>query len=109
MEEETGIKVLLREAWERYQKPIAVTEVHLHCHREEQLRWFKYVWTSCNELTNSGVDIRAVTAWAMFGSYGWNRLLTVENGDYEPGVFDISSGTPRPTALAHFLKELIFH
>jgi dTDP-4-dehydrorhamnose reductase len=106
MEEETGIKVLLREAWERYQKPIAVTEVHLHCHREEQLRWFKYVWTSCNELTKEGVDIRAVTAWALFGSYGWNRLLTVENGDYEPGVFDIRSGKPRPTALAHFLKEL---
>jgi dTDP-4-dehydrorhamnose reductase len=106
MEEETGIKVLLREAWERYQKPIAVTEVHLHCHREEQLRWFKYVWTSCNELNNSGVEIRGVAAWAMFGSYGWNRLLTVNNGDYEPGVFDIRSGTPRPTALAHFLKEL---
>ncbi|MBA2328901.1 MAG: sugar nucleotide-binding protein [Flavisolibacter sp.] len=106
LNEEIGIKSLLREAWERYQKPIAVTEVHLHCHREEQLRWFKYVWNSCTELTNEGVDIRAVTAWALFGSYGWNKLLTVDNGDYEPGVFDIRSGTPRPTALSGFLKEL---
>lgn len=33
LKEETGIEVLLKEAWQRYQKPVAVTEVHLHCHR----------------------------------------------------------------------------
>ena len=34
LEEEIGIKALLKEAWERYKAPLAVTEVHLHCHRE---------------------------------------------------------------------------
>lgn len=106
IEEETGIEVVLKEAWERFKKPIAITEVHLHCHREEQLRWFKYVWDACNKLKNNGVDLQAVTAWALLGSFGWNKLLTQPNGEYEPGVFDIRSGTPRPTALKSFIQNL---
>jgi len=105
MREDWGVKALLREAWERYKKPIAVTEIHLHCHREDQLRWFKHVWNACKELKAEGVDIKAGTAWAMLGSHGWNKLLTEPGGDYEPGVFDVRSGTPRATALAEFIKE----
>ncbi len=104
--DETGVEVLLREAWNRFGLPMAVTEVHLHCHREEQLRWFKYVWNACKNLTSKGVNIEAVTAWALLGSFGWNKLLTQQGGDYEPGVFDIRSGSPRPTALAAFIKNI---
>ena len=104
--EETGIEILLQEAWERYKQPIAITEVHLHSHREEQLRWFKYVWGGCKAAQERGVDIKAVTAWALLGSYGWNRLLTKPKGTYEPGVFDLRSGIPRATALTGFLKQL---
>lgn len=106
IDDETGIEVLLKEAWERYGRPMAVTEVHLHCHREEQVRWAKQVWEACNNLCGQGIDIRGVTAWAMFGSFGWNRLLTQPGGEYEPGVFDIRSGNPRPTALKHFIKAI---
>lgn len=106
MSEEHGLSVLLKEAWQRYGKPLAITEAHLHCHREEQLRWFKHVWKTCSDLKNEGVQVEAVTAWAMLGSCGWNRLLTEPNGEYEPGVFDVRSGTPRPTALAAYLKTL---
>jgi dTDP-4-dehydrorhamnose reductase len=106
IDDETGIHVLLQEAWDRYKKPLAVTEVHLHCHREEQLRWFTYVWDACKKLIKKGVDIRGITAWAVFGSFGWNKLLTQPGGDYEPGVFDIRSGMPRPTALQHYIKSL---
>lgn len=106
LREPTGIAVLLKEAWQRYKKPIAVTEVHLHCHREEQLRWFEHVWSSCNSLKDEGVGIEAVTAWAMLGSYGWNKLLTEPGGEYEPGVFDVRNNTPRSTALANYLKEI---
>src|SRR5215217_6566562 len=35
----TGPQALLTEAWERYRIPIAVTEAHLGCTREQQLRW----------------------------------------------------------------------
>lgn len=106
VEEEIGIEVLVKEAWERYGQPIAITEVHLHCHREEQLRWFKYVWDACKKLTAQGINIQGVTAWAVLGSFGWNRLLTEPGGEYEPGVFDIRSGVPRPTALRNFIKYL---
>jgi dTDP-4-dehydrorhamnose reductase len=106
VKEETGISVLLREAWERYRRPMAVTEVHLHCHREEQLRWFRHVWEHCSQLLSEGIQMKAVTAWAMLGSFGWNKLLTEPCGDYEPGVFDVRNGTPRPTALASYLKKL---
>ena len=106
LKEETGIRVLLKEAWDRYQQPLAITEAHLHCHREEQLRWFRHVWESCADLAAKGVQIEAVTAWAMLGSFGWNKLLTEPNGEYEPGVFDVRNGSPRPTALAAHLKGL---
>ncbi|MBB1284006.1 dTDP-4-dehydrorhamnose reductase [Flavisolibacter sp. BT320] len=106
LKEETGLGVLLREAWERYKRPLAITEVHLHCHREEQLRWFKYVWNHCQKLVSDGVKIEAITMWAMLGSFGWNKLLTESEGDYEPGVFDVRNGHPRPTALVSYVKNL---
>jgi dTDP-4-dehydrorhamnose reductase len=105
-EEETGIEVLLQEAWDRFKKPMAITEVHLHSHREEQLRWFKYMWNAAKNVRDKGIDLRAVTSWAMLGSYGWNRLLTKPKGTYEPGVFDLRSGYPRPTALASYIKKI---
>lgn len=106
LEEETGLDVLLKEAWERFHQPMAITEIHLHCHREEQLRWFRHVWDLCKDLTRVGVDIKAVTSWALLGSYGWNRLLTQEHGEYEPGAFDLRGGILRPTALADQIKKL---
>jgi dTDP-4-dehydrorhamnose reductase len=100
-----GVKGLLLEAWNYFKLPLALTEVHLHCTREEQLRWFNGVWDSVNELKDEGVRIEAITAWAMLGSYGWNKLLTRENGQYESGVYDVRSGTPRPTLLTKMIKS----
>lgn len=101
-----GVKVLLKEAWKRYGHPVAVTEVHLHCHREEQIRWFKYVYEAACSLNESGVPVTAVTAWALFGSHGWNKLLTEPGGEYEPGVYDMRSGLPRATALTNYICSL---
>ncbi len=107
VDQETGLEVLLKEAWNRFQTPMAITEVHIHCHREEQLRWFKYVYESCTRLIQEGITIRAVTSWALLGSFGWNKLLTEPGGDYEPGAFDLREARPRPTALAGYIKKLI--
>jgi dTDP-4-dehydrorhamnose reductase len=101
-----GARAILSEAWERYRLPLAVTEVHLACTREEQLRWVNDVWTAAVELRSQNVDVRAVTAWAAFGAFDWNSLLTSDSGCYEPGVFDLRSPTPRPTALASMIKTL---
>ncbi|WP_375402696.1 family 1 glycosylhydrolase [uncultured Sphingomonas sp.] len=104
-----GLAGALREAWERYRTPLAITEVHLGCTREEQLRWVGDAWDTARALRAEGVDLRAVTAWAVLGSCGWNTLLTAD-GLYEPGLFDVGGvgggEQPRPTALAHVWRGL---
>jgi dTDP-4-dehydrorhamnose reductase len=101
-----GIAILLREAWDRYRLPVAVTEAHLGCSREEQLRWIAEVWTAAQRQKALGVDVRAVTAWALLGIYDWDSLVTCQAGHYEPGCFDLRSRTPRPTAIASLLRQL---
>lgn len=102
-----GISVLLKEAWQRYQLPLAITECHLSCTREEQLRWLKEVWDNCCHLKKEeDIDIRAVTAWSLLGAYDWNSLITCCNNYYEPGVFDISNNQVRPTSLHKMIRSL---
>jgi dTDP-4-dehydrorhamnose reductase len=98
---------LLGEAWARYGRPLAITEAHLGCTREEQLRWLVEVWNAARRLREEGGDVRAVTVWSLLGAYDWNALLTREGDFYEPGVFDVQAPTPRPTALAGAVRELV--
>jgi dTDP-4-dehydrorhamnose reductase len=97
---------LLKEAWQRYHQPIAITEAHLGCTREEQLRWLKEIWQVAQAVRNEGVDFRAVTVWSLLGTYDWNSLVTRADGFYEPGVFDVRSSVPRPTAIATMVRSL---
>ncbi len=105
-DEPHGFPVLLREIWDRYKIPIAVTEAHMNCSREGQLKWFQEIYGHACALKKEGAEIRSVTAWSIFGAYGWNKLLTCPSMEYERGAFDVSSGTPRPTALANLIKSL---
>jgi dTDP-4-dehydrorhamnose reductase len=105
-QETLGFAGAIKEAWSRYRRPLALTEVHLGCTREEQLRWFWQAWCRTEELRATGVDVRAVTAWALLGSCDWNSLLTRSTGSYEPGVFDVRGPAPRPTALASLVRQL---
>ncbi len=101
-----GFEVRLREAWARYRLPVAITEVHLGCTREEQLRWLHQAWQAAQAVRQEGADVRAITVWATFGTYNWNSLVTREDGYYEPGLWDVSSDPPRPTALARLAARL---
>jgi len=101
-----GVAGAIEEAWERYGLPIAVTEAHNGCTREEQVRWLRDVWFAAVALRARGVDIEAVTLWSLLGSYNWNSLLTREDDHYEPGAFDLRGGAPRRTALATTAKAL---
>src|SRR5918912_4251187 len=75
-----GPAALLGEAWERYRLPLAVTECHLGCTREEQLRWLAEVWEAARALARAGADVRAITAWSLLGAYDWDSLLTRADG-----------------------------
>ncbi|GAB2562264.1 family 1 glycosylhydrolase [Spirosoma areae] len=101
-----GVGNLLLQAWERYGLPIAVTEAHLGCTVDEQMRWLGEVWQQAEWARRAGADVRAVTAWALLGLYDWHCLLTRQENCYEPGVFDVRSGRPEPTALANMIREL---
>lgn len=101
-----GPERLLREAWQRYGLPLAITEVHLGGHREEQVRWLLDSWALAHELRSAGIDLRAIAVWSLLGSYDWNSLCTCKNGCYEPGAFDVRGSKPRPTAIARVAKQL---
>ena len=101
-----GTEGVLREAWERYRLPLAVTEAHIGCTREEQLRWFMDVWHGAENLRGDGVDVRAVTVWSLLGAFDWNSLLTRQEGFYEPGAYDLRGDALRPTAIAKMVQEL---
>ncbi len=102
---EFGLEVLLRECWQRYHSEIAITEVHLNSSREHQLRWFQRALDTAQKLNGEGIPIKAVTAWALLGAFGWDKLVTEPHGRYENGVFDIRSGEPRPTALSRLISS----
>jgi dTDP-4-dehydrorhamnose reductase len=101
-----GPAARLREVWERYKRPIAVTEAHHGSSRDDQLRWLLEIWNDVNALRDEGADIRAVTVWSLFGAMDWNTLLTRRSGFYEPGPFDVRAPEPRRTALAHASEAL---
>ncbi len=101
-----GVERLLELAWERYGRTLAITESHLGCTRDEQMRWLQESWDAAGRLRGRGVDVEAVTVWSLLGAVDWNSLLTKDVGHYEPGVFDVRSGAPRPTALAGLVRRL---
>ncbi|WP_194721029.1 family 1 glycosylhydrolase [Noviherbaspirillum malthae] len=101
-----GPEARLREVWERYRLPMAITEAHLGGTRDDQLRWLNQMWQAAQNLRAEGADIRALTVWSLFGCVDWNTLLTQEHGFYESGVFDVRGGTIRPTALAKAVEGL---
>ncbi len=104
-----GVDTLLMEAWKRYERPIAITECHNGCTREEQLRWFLATWRDAEKARSQGANVLAVTAWSLLGSFDWDTLVTQTNDRYEPGVFDVRSTPPRPTALVDVIQAVASH
>jgi beta-glucosidase/6-phospho-beta-glucosidase/beta-galactosidase len=105
-QEMTGFANRIRELWERYHLPVAVTELHNGCTRDEHLRWFMEGWEQAQSLKEEGVGIIAVTSWSLFGARDWNSMLTREEGYYECGAFDSRYDPPRPTIVAQAIRSL---
>ncbi len=97
---------VLTEAWKRYGAPVALTEVHLGCAREQQLRWFRRAWQDAEAARRAGADVKAVTLWSLYGSFDWSNLVTRETGHYEPGAYDVRAERPRETALLGLASQL---
>lgn len=104
-----GLPDLLSQAHARYSLPLALTECHLGCTRDEQMRWLAECWTACANARVMGIDVVALTAWALIGSSDWDSLLTQRRGHHECGVLEVANGQLRPTAQVALLKRLNEH
>jgi dTDP-4-dehydrorhamnose reductase len=102
----TGILPRLREVWSRYRLPLAITENHNGCTREEQLRWLMEAWDAARTARAEGADVVAVTSWALFGAIDWNSLLCDRTGFYESGAFDLRHQPPALTAVGRAVAAL---
>ena len=105
-----GAAALLRDAWHRYNIPLVLAEAHLACDDEKEgVRWLVELWNAALDARDAGCDVRAVAAWALFGSCGWNELATRRDGQYAAGAFDVASGAPgqpRETGVARAIRSL---
>jgi dTDP-4-dehydrorhamnose reductase len=102
----TSLRQIVRDAARRYKIPVALTEVHIGCTEEEQVLWLDEAWRTGSELAASGVDLRAMTAWSLLGSCGWNNLLTSADGKYESGAFSVIGGSASPTRVARWIRAV---
>lgn len=102
-----GWKSRLREVWCRYGRPMAVTKAHLACTDPvEPVRWLLEAWRAAPALCAEGVDLRAATAWSLFGAVDWDTMLREGNKRYEPGLWDARADPPRPAPLAEAATSL---
>ncbi len=100
-----GAAALLEQVWRRYGIPVAITEVHNGADAEQQVLWFEEVWQGACQAARRGVDVTAVTPWALLGSYDWCSLVTRRENIYEPGVFRLSTdGRPESTLLTEAIR-----
>ncbi len=103
----SGVSAILMEAWQRYRIPVAITEAHLGDSCEEQIRWLAEVWRGASAASEAGADVRAVTVWALLGSWNWCNLCTEDNAMYEAGVFHLNGKGPEPTQLTDFVQQML--
>ncbi len=101
-----GPGALLIDAHARLGVPLAVTEAHLAGAHEDHARWLSYVWSGAEQARDAGVPLQAVTAWALLGSHGWDRLVTQGACSYEAGAFELRGGELVETPYAGFLRAV---
>lgn len=101
-----GLATLLTEAWQRLGLPMAVTEAFISCSVDEQIRWLREVCDQTAIARSNGVDVRAVTFWALFGEFSWNKLVTSMDGEYEAGAYHAWGGEIRETLVADFIRSM---
>ena len=86
-------------------RPVAITEAHLGCTREEQIRWLMAAWRGAGAArVLAPTCARCAVGAARLARLGC--LVTRSGVNYEPGAFDVRSTPPRPTALASVVRAL---
>ncbi|MFN8620858.1 MAG: glycoside hydrolase [Chloroflexota bacterium] len=84
---------IIDDAWRRYRMPLALTEVQLTGELDDQVAWWREAWDAAVAACAAGADVRAVTAWSVFGSWDWDSLLRRRGRTFAPGPL-----SPEPEA-----------
>jgi dTDP-4-dehydrorhamnose reductase len=95
-----GLAGAIQDTWDRYGRPMALTEVSLAGRPDDQVAWWNEAVAVTSRARREGTDVQAVTAWAVMGSTDWHTLMCVRHDLYEPGCFDVRESPPAPTPLA---------
>jgi dTDP-4-dehydrorhamnose reductase len=85
-----GVAGAIDEAWARY-----------------QVAWWRQAWAAACDASRCGVPVEGVTAWAVVGASGWDRLLCSPRPKYEPGYFDARRDPPRPRPAAFAVRSTV--
>lgn len=101
-----GPAALLLECSNRYHRTLAITEAHLACTFDEQIRWLRDIHADVCKARAAGAHVRAMTIWSLLGAFDWNSQLTRQDGYYESGAFDVGEGTLRETPIAAYIRGL---
>jgi dTDP-4-dehydrorhamnose reductase len=101
-----GAGETIRDVWNRYRLPVAITEAHLAGQPDDQVAWLLDIWHEAATTDKEGVDLRAVTAWALFGSFDWHCLVTRCEGHYEPSAYDVRQAPMSATPLASIIQMI---
>jgi dTDP-4-dehydrorhamnose reductase len=99
-----GMERAIHDTWDRYRRPIALTEVSLTGEPEDEAAWWMDAWTAAVKARETGVDLVSVTAWAIVGSSGWDSLLCADTCEYAPGCFDVRATPPSPRPVAYAVR-----
>ncbi len=104
---ETGWEARLREVWQRYRRPMILSEVHLGCDDPaESVRWLMEAWTAARTLRAEAIPVQALTAWALFGLVDWDSMLRVRSGRFEAGALHGDHGASLlGTAIAALARD----
>jgi dTDP-4-dehydrorhamnose reductase len=95
----------IREAWHRYHRPLALTEVQLAGDPRDQVAWWAEAWRDAVRAGAEGIPIVGVTAWAALGAWEWASVLRRRDGSYEAGCFDCRDGVARTRPLAEAVRR----
>ena len=77
----TGVEGLLNEAQKRLGVPLAITEVHNGCTREEQMRWFVDVWREAERRKRAESmcsPLRRGHCWAHLIGIDWSPRMKID-------------------------------
>ena len=79
---------LIREYWDRYHLPCALTETNIRGYAPDRASWLKYTLEQCEVAAAAGVPIEGYGWFPFVDSCDWDSLLTRSEGHLDPvGVF----------------------